>query len=63
MASRKEEHAPEPQDSEPARSLIYLPCPACGRAVQLSDDNRARGEPDTYVCPSCAASFVVDVEV
>jgi predicted RNA-binding Zn-ribbon protein involved in translation (DUF1610 family) len=62
MASRKEEHAPHSQASEQARSLIYLPCPACGRAVQLSDDNRAGGEPDTYVCPSCAARFVVDAE-
>jgi predicted RNA-binding Zn-ribbon protein involved in translation (DUF1610 family) len=62
MASRKEEHGFEAHESEPARSLIYLPCPSCGRAVQLSDDNRARGEPDTYVCPSCAARFLVDAE-
>jgi predicted RNA-binding Zn-ribbon protein involved in translation (DUF1610 family) len=61
MASRKEEDAFHPQASEQARSLIYLPCPACGRAVQLSDDNRA-AEPDTYVCPSCAARFVVEPE-
>ena len=60
MASREEE--PQPQDPEQARSLIYLPCPACGRAVQLSDDNRAGGEPDTYVCPSCAARFVLASE-
>jgi predicted RNA-binding Zn-ribbon protein involved in translation (DUF1610 family) len=62
MASRKEEDASYRQDREQARSLIYVPCPSCGRAVQLSDDNRAGGEPDTYVCPNCAARFVVDAE-
>jgi predicted RNA-binding Zn-ribbon protein involved in translation (DUF1610 family) len=62
MASRKQETETQPQDREQVRSLIYLPCPACGRAVQLTDDNRADGEPDTYVCPNCTARLVVDSE-
>jgi predicted RNA-binding Zn-ribbon protein involved in translation (DUF1610 family) len=62
MASREEENDPKPSPpgSEQARALIYLPCPACGRAVQLSDENRVHGEPDTYVCPNCGNRFVLD---
>ncbi len=63
MASREEDNdpkpSPSPSGSEQARALIYLPCPACGRAVQLSDENRVFGEPDTYVCPSCDNRFVL----
>jgi predicted RNA-binding Zn-ribbon protein involved in translation (DUF1610 family) len=59
MASRSEENQPQPQESDQARSLIYMPCPACGRAVQLSDDNLAGGDPDTYECPNCGARFLL----
>jgi hypothetical protein len=58
MAGR--EHDPEHQPTTPSgRSLIYLPCPACKRAVRLSDENRVHRPPDTYECPSCTARFVL----
>ena len=42
----------------PARALVHVACPDCGRAVQLSDDNRAADRPDAYECPNCGARFV-----
>jgi predicted RNA-binding Zn-ribbon protein involved in translation (DUF1610 family) len=41
------------------RALVYLPCPACGRAVQLSDDTRVDDDPETYECSSCGARFLL----
>jgi predicted RNA-binding Zn-ribbon protein involved in translation (DUF1610 family) len=57
MASR------QPQESTRLRThdalaLVFVPCPACGRGVQLSDDNRASGD-DEYECPTCGARLVV----
>ena len=57
MASREEHETPQPSDD--ARALIYVPCPACGKAVQLSEDNRVVDEPDTYGCPSCGARILL----
>ncbi|HEV2901620.1 MAG TPA: hypothetical protein VGW30_00010 [Gaiellaceae bacterium] len=42
-----------------ARALVYVPCPACGRAVQLSDDHRVANDADAYECPNCGARMVV----
>ncbi|HEY7706762.1 MAG TPA: hypothetical protein VH968_06300 [Gaiellaceae bacterium] len=57
MASRKED---TPRRTETAaRSLVFVPCPVCGRGVRLSDDHRAPDEPDAYECPACCARFYV----
>jgi hypothetical protein len=57
MASRKE---PTPRTTQnAARSLIFVPCPGCGRGVRLSDQHRVSDEPDTYECPACRARFYV----
>ncbi len=41
------------------QALVYLPCPACRRAVQLSDESRVEDDPETYECPSCGARFLL----
>jgi predicted RNA-binding Zn-ribbon protein involved in translation (DUF1610 family) len=49
------------RDGQSRRSvLVYLPCPACGRAVRLSDDSRVAREPETYACPNCGARFYLE---
>jgi predicted RNA-binding Zn-ribbon protein involved in translation (DUF1610 family) len=48
--------APTP---ESRRALVYLPCPACGRAVHLSDVTRVEDDPETYECPHCDARFLL----
>jgi predicted RNA-binding Zn-ribbon protein involved in translation (DUF1610 family) len=57
MASRKGEDRPRRERA--AKALVYVPCPACGRAVQLSGDNRVPGEHDVYGCPHCGARLVL----
>ncbi|HEX7255099.1 MAG TPA: hypothetical protein VF236_04155 [Gaiellaceae bacterium] len=54
MASRKGDNRAR-SGEEAARALVYVPCPSCGRAVQLSDDNRDPDDPDAYECPNCRA--------
>jgi predicted RNA-binding Zn-ribbon protein involved in translation (DUF1610 family) len=46
----------EAQCADARRALVYVPCPACGRAVELSEENRAEGA-RTYECPNCGARF------
>ncbi|MGH3062712.1 MAG: hypothetical protein ACRDMK_00085 [Gaiellaceae bacterium] len=43
---------------DPWAALVFFPCPACGRGVQLSEENRATGD-DEYECPTCGARLVV----
>jgi predicted RNA-binding Zn-ribbon protein involved in translation (DUF1610 family) len=43
--------------SEPRQALVYIPCPACGRTVHLSDATRVFDDPETYECPHCGARF------
>jgi predicted RNA-binding Zn-ribbon protein involved in translation (DUF1610 family) len=54
-------HQPDdrPRRGEDASRFVYVPCPACGRGVRLSDENRIADEDDTYECPACGARLVV----
>jgi DNA-directed RNA polymerase subunit RPC12/RpoP len=45
----------EQQHAERQRALVYLPCPACGSAVLLSDEVRVGEDPLTYRCAACGA--------
>jgi predicted RNA-binding Zn-ribbon protein involved in translation (DUF1610 family) len=58
MASEKHDDSRQSRD-DAARALVYVPCPACGKAVQLLDENRVVDEPDTYGCPNCGARLVL----
>ncbi len=58
MASRAATRTHPPHRRRAGAALVYVPCPACGRGVQLSDDNRATGD-DEYECPTCGARLVV----
>jgi predicted RNA-binding Zn-ribbon protein involved in translation (DUF1610 family) len=58
MARRKgDTNEFEAEDPESRRVLVYLPCPVCRRAVQLSDKTRVEDDPETYECPNCGARF------
>ena len=59
MASQEQDDSSESRDAA-VRALVYVPCPACGRAVQLSEDNRLAGDEDVYACPNCGARLVVE---
>jgi endogenous inhibitor of DNA gyrase (YacG/DUF329 family) len=55
MASQKK---PQSRD-DAASALVHVPCPACGRGVQLSAENRLANGDDVYECPTCDARLVV----
>jgi predicted RNA-binding Zn-ribbon protein involved in translation (DUF1610 family) len=58
MARREEDtNEFEAEGRESRRALVYLPCPVCRRAVQLSDKTRVEDDPETYECPNCGARF------
>ena len=57
MASQQPQD--EPHRRNDGSDHVYVPCPACGRGVQLSDANRLVDEDDVYECPRCGARLVV----
>jgi hypothetical protein len=58
MARRKgDSNEFEAEGTESRRALVYMPCPVCRRAVQLSDKSRVEDDPETYECPNCGARF------
>ncbi len=57
LVMRRQEDNAERSTAERSRPLVYLPCPACGSAVLLSDDARVTGEPPAYECALCGALF------
>jgi predicted RNA-binding Zn-ribbon protein involved in translation (DUF1610 family) len=50
-----DEYKVEAASAEIRRGLVYLPCPACGRAVLVSEEGRIRDDPPTFECRSCGA--------
>jgi predicted RNA-binding Zn-ribbon protein involved in translation (DUF1610 family) len=58
MASRQQDEGPRRKNDRASR-LVWLPCPACGRGVQLSHENRVADEDGVYECPECGARLVV----
>jgi predicted RNA-binding Zn-ribbon protein involved in translation (DUF1610 family) len=46
-------------DVQFGRGRLYLPCPACRKAVSVARAARAEPEPPTYECPACGTTFVV----
>jgi DNA-directed RNA polymerase subunit RPC12/RpoP len=58
MASQQRDDEPGRRNDDASR-LVYVPCPACGRGVRLSDENRIAGEDDAYECPACGARLIV----
>ena len=55
MASHEKPQTPD----DAASALVHVPCPACGRGVQLSSENRLVDGDDVYECPNCGARLVV----
>jgi predicted RNA-binding Zn-ribbon protein involved in translation (DUF1610 family) len=39
---------------------VYIPCPACGKAVLISEPRRVQNDLPTYECPACGAHLVVE---
>jgi len=58
MASQRRDDNPR-RGNDNASRLVYVPCPACGRGVRLSDENRIADDADAYECPACGARLVV----
>jgi endogenous inhibitor of DNA gyrase (YacG/DUF329 family) len=58
MASRQPHESTRLRTNDAWAALVFVPCPACRRGVQLSEDNRATGD-DEYECPTCGARLVV----
>ncbi len=56
MASQQ--HDDRARRGNDASRFVYVPCPACGRGVQLSEENRL-AEDDAYECPACGARLIV----
>jgi predicted RNA-binding Zn-ribbon protein involved in translation (DUF1610 family) len=48
---------PDPESAR--RALVYMPCPACGRAVHFSHETRVEDDPETYECPHCGARVLL----
>jgi uncharacterized Zn finger protein len=40
--------------------LVYIPCPACGKPVLISEVGRIKDDPPTFECRSCGAYLVVE---
>ena len=57
MASQQPHESPRLRTQD-AWALVFVPCPACGRGVQLAENNRANGD-DEYECQTCGARLVV----
>ena len=60
MAGQEENQDFEAHEAGPGGTRVYLPCPACGRAVLLSDEARVAVDPQTYECPNCDARFYLE---
>jgi predicted RNA-binding Zn-ribbon protein involved in translation (DUF1610 family) len=60
MANQERDSDLERDEQRGRSALVYRPCPACGRAVLLSDDSRIAREPETYECPNCGARFYLE---
>jgi predicted RNA-binding Zn-ribbon protein involved in translation (DUF1610 family) len=59
MPERKE-YEVEAASAEIRQGLVYIPCPACGRAVLISEQGRIEVDPPTVQCPSCGVYLVVE---
>jgi predicted RNA-binding Zn-ribbon protein involved in translation (DUF1610 family) len=59
MGRHKGDDKQQSPRADTRRALVYLPCPACRRAVQLADETRVEDDPETYECPSCGARFLL----
>jgi len=59
MGRREGGNHHEAPSADSRRVFVYLPCPACERAVQLSVETRVEDNPETYECPSCSALFLL----
>jgi predicted RNA-binding Zn-ribbon protein involved in translation (DUF1610 family) len=58
MAMR-DDHEVEAPGVQARRTLVYLPCPSCRKAVLIEEEARTRAEPPTYECAACGTAFVV----
>jgi predicted RNA-binding Zn-ribbon protein involved in translation (DUF1610 family) len=57
---KPDEYEVEAAAAEIRRGLVYIPCPACGHAVLISEEGRIRDDPPTFECRSCGAFLVVE---
>jgi predicted RNA-binding Zn-ribbon protein involved in translation (DUF1610 family) len=55
-----DEYEVEAASAEVRHGLVYIPCPACARAVLISEEGRIEEDPPTFECPSCGAILVVE---
>jgi uncharacterized Zn finger protein len=56
----RDEYEVEAASAEIRRGLVYIPCPACGRPVLISEEGRIADDPPTFECRSCGAFLVVE---
>jgi predicted RNA-binding Zn-ribbon protein involved in translation (DUF1610 family) len=55
-----DEYEVEAASAEVKHGLVYVACPACGKAVLISEEGRIRHDPPTFECRSCGAFLVLE---
>jgi transposase-like protein len=57
---KKDENEVEAASADVRRGFVYIPCPACGKPVLISEVGRISDDPPTFECRSCGAYLVVE---
>jgi uncharacterized Zn finger protein len=57
---KRDEYEVEASSAEVKLGLVYIPCPACGKPVLISEVGRIKDDPPTFECRSCGAFLVVE---
>jgi len=56
---KRDEYEVEAASAQVKLGLVYIPCPACGKPVLISEEGRIKHDPPTFECRSCGAFLVV----
>jgi predicted RNA-binding Zn-ribbon protein involved in translation (DUF1610 family) len=57
---KRDEYEVEAASAEVRLGFVYIPCPACGKAVLISEEGRIADDPPTLECRSCGAFLVLE---
>jgi predicted RNA-binding Zn-ribbon protein involved in translation (DUF1610 family) len=57
---KRDEYEVEAASAEVRLGLVYIACPACGKAVLISEEGRIEADPPTFECRSCGARLVLE---
>lgn len=57
---KRDEYEVEAASAEVRHGLVFIPCPACGKAVLISEEGRIQDDPPAFECRSCGALLVLE---